>query len=335
MKMKKVLAVVLVVALALTTFAGCTAQQPAEGGTTTPPQKTNVRVCGIKGPTGIGLANLWAAQEAGTASNNYSFELMSVPQDAGNQVVNGNADIAAVPTNLAAALYKKTNGAVQMLSINTLGVLYIVENGTAIQSVEDLKGKTIYSTGQGANPEYILRYVLKQNGIDPDKDVTLKFVTENDELNTLLVKGEAEVAMVPQPNVTVVCSKNTNLRVALDMNAEWDKLDADKLMMGCVIVRKEFAEQNPEAVANFLKEYQASIEKANAEVDATAELCAKYEIIPSAPIAKKAIPNCNLTFVAGADMKTQIAGYFNVLFEANPKAIGSALPDDAFYYVAK
>lgn len=321
MKAKKVLTIALAVLMMVAVFAGC---QPAE--------KTAVRVVGIKGPTGIGLANLWDAQDTGNAKNDYTFSLVTVPSDAGSRLLAKDADIAAVPTNLAAALYKKSNGAIQMLAVNTLGVLHILENGETVNSVADLKGKTIYSTGAGANPEYILRHVLKENGIDPDKDVTLEFVTENEELAALMVSGKAKIAMVPEPVATTVLTKKAEVRRALDVTAEWNKLDDGALMMGCVIVRKEFAEQNPKAVAAFLKEYEASINTAKTDVDATATLCEKYEIIPKAAVAKKAIPNCNLTFVEGKDMKQQISGYFQVLFDANPAAIGNSMPDDAFYY---
>lgn len=321
--MKKVLAVVLAMVLIFGLCSGCNSQ---------PAVKTDVRVVGIKGPTGIGLAGLWEQQEQGTAKNNYTFSLVSVPSDAGSRLVAKEADIAAVPTNLAAALYKKTNGAIQMLAVNTLGVLHILENGDTVQSVEDLKGKTIYSTGAGANPEYILRHVLKENGIDPDKDVTLKFVTENEELATLMVNGTAKIAMVPEPVVTTIRVKNSAVRLALDMTKEWEKLDDGALMMGCVIVRKEFAEQNPSAVKNFLKEYESSIQNAISEVEKTAVLCEKFEIIPKAAVAKQAIPNCNLTYVAGKEMKEQISGYFDVLFAANPASIGGAMPDDGFFY---
>ena len=333
--MKKLMAI-LTVALLLLSFAARGKQPAADTTTTTttaaPAEKTKINVCGIKGPTGVGFANLWKAQEDGTAQNDYTFSLVSVPADAGNRVVTGEADIAAVPTNLAAALYKKTGGKVQILAVNTLGVLHIMENGDTVKTIADLKGKTVYSTGEGANPEYILRYLLKANGLDPDKDVTLKFVAENDELATLMVSGKARIAMVPEPVATTIRVKNNTVRMALDVTAEWNKQDAGALMMGCVIVNREFAEKNPQAITAFLKEYETSLNTAKSDVDGTAALCEKYEIIPKAAVAKQAIPNCNLTFVAGEEMQKQITGYFKVLFDANPSSVGGTIPDDGFYY---
>ena len=322
--MKKVVSLVLAVLLLATMAIGC-AKEPAP--------KTTVRIGAIQGPTGIGMVHLMKADADGTAANEYEFTVSSVPQDIGTQLASGNLDIAAVPTNLASSLYQKTAGKVQLLAVNTLGVLYMLDNGNGITSVEDLRGKTIYSTGEGANPEYILRYVLSKNGIDPDKDVTIEFLAENTELVAKMVKGDITLAMVPEPNVSAITSQNQAVKVALSMNTEWEAVAGanNKLMMGCVAVRAEFAEANKAAVDAFLAEYKTSIEKA-ADVEATAALCESYGIIPKAPLAKKAIPNCQLTFVSGADMKAQIAGYYQVLFDANPKAIGGKLPDDAFYY---
>ncbi|MBQ9861610.1 MAG: ABC transporter substrate-binding protein [Clostridia bacterium] len=322
--MKKVVSLVLAVLLLATMAIGC-AKEPAP--------KTTVRIGAIQGPTGIGMVHLMKADADGTAANEYEFTVSSVPQDIGTQLASGNLDIAAVPTNLASSLYQKTAGKVQLLAVNTLGVLYMLDNGNGINSIADLKGKTIYSTGEGANPEYILRYVLSKNGIDPDKDVTIEFLAENTELVAKMVKGDITLAMVPEPNVSAITSQNQAVKVALSMNTEWEAVAGanNKLMMGCVAVRAEFAEANKAAVDAFLAEYKTSIEKA-ADVEATAALCESYGIIPKAPLAKKAIPNCQLTFVSGADMKAQIAGYYQVLFDANPKAIGGKLPDDAFYY---
>ncbi len=323
--MKKVLSLTLAVLLIVATAAGCS---------TEPAVKTTVNIGAIQGPTGIGMVHLMEADTAGTAANEYEFTVSSVPSDIGNLLASGSLDIAAVPTNLAAALYQKTEGKVQLLAVNTLGVLYMLDNGNGIDSIDDLKGKTIYSTGEGANPEYILRYVLEKNGIDPDEDVTIEFLAENTELVAKMVSGDITLAMVPEPNVSSITAQNQDVKVALSMNDAWEAVadENSKLMMGCVAVRKDFLDNNKEAVDAFLAEYKTSIESTS-DVEATATLCETYGIIPKAAIAKKAIPNCRLTFVSGADMKAQIAGYYQVLFDANPTAVGGKLPDDAFYYV--
>ena len=328
--MKKVVSVVLSVVLLLMA-AGCAGVAVPD----VPSVKAEVSVGMIQGPTGIGMVNLMKADEEDKATNIYTFSVATSPEEISAKLANpnGGLDIAAVPTNMAAALYQKTQGKVKLLAVNTLGVLYMLENGTSVQSVADLRGKTIYSTGEGANPEYILRYVLSKNGIDPDKDVNIEFLTENTELVAKLNKGEATLAMVPEPMVSTVTAQNKNVRVAFGMNDAWDAVagENNKLMMGCVAVRSEFLEKNKAAVDAFLAEYKTSIEKTS-DVDASAALCEKYGIIPKAAIAKKAIPNCALVFVSGKDMKAQISAYYNVLFDANPKAVGGKLPDDAFYY---
>ena len=227
-----------------------------------------------------------------------------------------------------------------ILAVNTLGVLHIMETGNTITSVADLRGKEIYTSGQGANPEYVLRYVLEKNGLDPDKDVTIHFVADNTALTAAVVTGQAVVAMVPEP-VATSCrvqakAKGLTVRMVLDMTAEWDKVSngSSQLMMGCVIARRAFVEENPEAVKLFLAEYEASIATVKADVDAAAALCEKYTVIPKAAIAKQAIPNCNLTFVAGSAMKERLSGYLQVLYGYNPQAVGGKLPAGDFYYGA-
>ncbi len=321
--MKKTIAWLAVLLLVVLPFAGCAA---------TPAEKTVVNVGAIQGPTGIGMAHLMAADEAGTATNDYNFTVASSPEEISGKLVNNELNMAAVPTNMAAALYNKTQGKVKLLAVNTLGVLYILENGNTIQSLEDLRGKTVYSTGEGANPEYILRHVLEKNNLTDE--VTIEFLAENTELAAKMVSGAVTLAMVPEPVVSTITAQNKDVRVALSMNDAWNAVadENSRLMMGCVAVRTEFLESNKAAVDAFLKEYQTSV-NATDDVDATAFLCEKYGIIPKAAIAKKAIPNCQLTFVKGEEMKKQIAGYYNVLFAANPKSVGGKLPDDVFYYV--
>ncbi len=326
--LKTLLAITLVLALALTSFGCAKKEETPEKG------KTALAIAGIQGPTGVGLANLMETA-ASSETINYSFTIATSPDEVVGKFSSGEVQIASVPTNLAATLYNKLNGDVQMLAINTAGVLYMLENGNTIQSVNDLRGKTIYSTGEGANPEYVLRHVLAKNGIDPDKDVTIEFLTENTELIQKLAKNEASVAMVPEPAATTVMTKNTALRVALSMDEEWNKVEPNnKMMMGCVIAKKSFVEQNAEVINTFLADYKKSIE-ATSDVNATAALCAKHGIIAAEPIAKQAIGRCNVVYIDGANMKTTIHGYYEILFAANPKSIGGAMPNDAFYYVAK
>ncbi len=321
-----------------TTKATTTTTKPTTT-TTVPKVKTKVNITAIAGPTGVGLVSLMKQNTNKKAANDYTFNLVSDPTQAVAAITGKSADIAAVPTNLASTLYKKTGGNVQVLAVNTLGVLYMLENGTAIKTVKDLKGKTIYTSGQGANPEYILRYVLEKNGLDPDRDVRIEFVADNDALVAAVVTGQAEVAMVPEPKVTACLTQmksagKTPATVALNMTEEWHAVagDTSALMMGCVIVRNDFAEKNPDAVKAFLTEYEASINAVKGNVDAAATLCETYKVIPKAAMAKQAIPRCNLTFVKGTEMKTKLAGYLQVLYGYNPAAIGGAMPADAFYY---
>ncbi len=331
-KMKKVLAVLLCVAMIAGVAAGCGSNG------STPKEKATLNVVALKGPTGMGLVKLMADNEAGETAVNYNVELVGAADEITGKIVNGEVDIAAVPCNLASVLYNKTNGAVKMAAVNTLGVLYILEanGGETIQSVADLNGKTIVSTGKGTTPEYILNYILKANGIDPETDVNIEYKSEANEVAALVQQGGADIVMLPQPMVTTVMAKTEGVRVALDMTEEWAKAqgeDGTQLVTGTVIVRSDVLENNQEAVDTFLKEYEASINYINENVAEGADLVVKYEIIPAAPIAQKAIPACNMVFMSGAEMQQSVAAYLGVLADANPASVGGNVPDDNFYYL--
>ena len=304
-------------------------------------QGIEMSVAALKGPTGIGMVKLMQDSDAGTTTNKYSFQVFDSPDNVVAAVsnVDNPVQVAAVPVNVAASLYNKTNGKIQVAAINTLGTLFLLENGDSIQSVADLKGKTIYVSGQGATPEYVLDYILTSNGIDPDKDVDIQFVADHATLATMMVAGEADIALLPQPNVTTVLTQAQDVRIALDLTKVWDdtnKLNGKvgQLSMGCIIVNKEFAEQNKAAFNKFLDEYKTSVEYVTNEtnLDAAAQLCETYGIIPKAAVAKKAIPDCNITYIEGAEMKQNMQQNLQILFDANPKSIGGTMPDDAFYY---
>ncbi|MBQ7304898.1 MAG: ABC transporter substrate-binding protein [Clostridia bacterium] len=318
--MKKLIAMILTLCLAMSLVSGAVAEEA-------------INVYALKGPTGIGLVKVMNDND-GT----YNFTLAGAPDEVTAAVINGDADIAAVPTNLAATLYNKTQGKVQLVALNTLGVLHIVTSDPAIQSLSDLEGKTLWATGQGSTPEYVLNYILEANGL-ADK-VEVQYLAEHAELATQAASGMVDVALLPEPHVTSVLNQNKDFRIALDVTELFNQAAAGKgenavLSMGCVIVNKEWAENNADKLAAFMDAYAASVEFVNTNVDEASQMVEAQGIIPKAAVAKKAIPNCHIVFVTGEEMKTQIAPFFQVLYNANPKSVGGALPVDDFYYIAK
>ena len=300
-------------------------------------QDVTLNVAALKGPTGIGMVKLMKDAKDGATANKYNFTLAGAPDEITAKFASGEFDIAAVPVNLAAALYNKTKGNAQVMAVNTLGVLYILENGNSIHSMSDLKGKTIYATGKGATPEYILNYLLEQNGIDPEKDITIEYKSEHAELATLMASGKAAICMLPEPNVTSVLRENKEIRRALNLTTEWDKAteksgEKSTLAQGCIIVNKEFAQKNKAAVDQFLTEYKASVDYVTESAVDASQLVEEFGIMPKALIAELAIPNCNIIFLEGDSMKTTMQANLNVLFKANAKSIGGAMPGDDFYY---
>ncbi len=297
----------------------------------------DVRALALKGPTAMGMVGMMDKVDTGEITdNNYSFQLVGAPDEIAPLIAKAEIDIAAVPANLASVLYNNTEGSVQVVAINTLGVLYMVENGESITSFADLKGKTIYASGKGATPEYSLRYILSENGINPDTDVTIEWKTEHAEVVAAITAEPNAVGMLPQPFVTTATMQNESLKVVLDLNDEWSKVVADdevasELITGAIVVRTAFAQENPEAVAAFFKHYEESVNFVNSDVEAAAKLVGQYEIVTE-EVALKAIPECNITYIAGEEMKNSLSGYLNVLFTQNPAAVGGTMPDDAFYY---
>lgn len=291
-----------------------------------------LRVGSLKGPTTMGLVNLMSEVESGEKSG-YSFEMQSQPDVIMSELVSGKLDIALLPANVAAVAYNKTNHGVSAIDINTLGVLYCVSGDESVKSVKDLAGKTVLSTGQGASPEYVLNYLLEKNGVT---DCDVQFKSEATEIAALLKQDPSQIAILPQPFVTVATAQNDQLKVAFSLTDEWKSVSPDsKLLTGVTVVRNEVLENRAAEVDQFIADHQASTEKAGTDVDATAELVAKYGIIAKAPVAKKALPNCNIVAIAGDEMKTDLAGYLQVLFDANPKSVGGTMPDDDFYYIQK
>ena len=347
MKRSKILALGLALALTAGLLAGCTggsgsqspSPTPRETVAPTPPpsetapaEKQTVNLAVLKGPSGVGAAKLLADSDAGETANDYAYSIMADNTEIVAGLSSGSLDIAAVASNVAANLYNKTNGGIQIAAVSGLGVLYILENGNTVQSMADLKGQTLYATGQGANPEYVLNYLLTENGVDP-AEVDIQWKTA-DEVSALMVSGEARLCMMPVPAATAIQMSNPDVREALDLSAEWDGLNnGSHLTMTCIAVRTAFAQEHPEAVENFLADYAASVEYVKGDPAAASELVAQYGITPKAKIAELAIPKCSLVCITGkVDMADAIQGYFEVLSAANPDALGGSIPDDGFYF---
>ena len=334
-KQFKIISIILAALVLVLSITACSKAPANENGDTSADMP--VRIAGMTGPTGIGLVSLKSNSENNLSEQKYEINFYKEASEIVPLLVKGEIDIAAVPANLAAIQFNKNNGFIQAIAINNLGVLSILEKGESINSVSDLKGKIIYApaSGKGAVPEYALNYILTQNGLDPANDVTVEWKTEVTEIIGALKNTEGGIALLPQPAATNALNNVEGLREALNINDEWNSLETDsKLVTGVIVVRTDFAKENPAAVSLFLKEYERSAAFANENIAEAAKLVAEYEIAAEA-IALKAIPKCNITFIKGTEMKNVLSAYLETLHSANPASVGGSLPADSFYYDAE
>ncbi len=325
--MKKILSMTLICVLCMSACVGCGKAQEAIG----------VRVGSLKGPTSIGLVELMERAEAEETDNDYTFTMEVAADTLLTMMVQEELDIALVPANVASVLYNKTDGQVVVIDINTLGVLYMVTGDESVAEIQDLKGKTIYLTGKGTTPDYVLQYVLEENGISLD-EVTLEYKSEATEVAAVLKTDSAAIGLLPQPFVTATMVQNESLKIVFDMNEEWNKLqgeDGSMMVTGVTVVRKAFLEENEAAVKRFLDDHKQSAEFVNSNTAKAATLVVEAGIIEKAPIAEKAIPNCNITCISGEEMQQALSGYLKVLFDKDAKSVGGSLPEEDFYYLGK
>ncbi|WP_455138467.1 ABC transporter substrate-binding protein [Thermophilibacter sp.] len=314
------------------------ADAPADDAAQADAEPVAVRTAALKGPTAMGLVRFMSEADAGNlADNDYTFDIYASADEVTPLLAKGEVDIAAVPANLASVLYNKNDGGVRVIAINTLGVLYIVEQGDSVNSVADLAGRTIYASGKGSTPEYGLAYILEGNGLTIGEDVQVEWASEHSEALARLMNDPNGVAMLPQPFVTTAQMQNDQIRVALDLTEEWDALqtgdEKSSMITGVAVVRSEFADQNPAAVDAFLGHYAESVDFVNENVADAAQLVGDYDIV-TAQVAEKALPECNIVCVTGDEMKERLSGYLEVLADQNPEAVGGTLPGDDFYYGA-
>ncbi len=334
-----------------TAAAETTAEAPADEAPTTAADSSGVslegpgaadgvtlRIGSLKGPTSMGLVSLMDKEEKGEAEGSYEFTMVTDASELVAKMVAGDLDIALVPANMASILYQKTNQGVNVLNINTLGVLYIVAADDSITGISDLAGKTVYMTGKGTTPDYVFQYLLSANGMSAD-DLTIEYKSEATEVAAVLKEQADAIGLLPQPFVTVAMAQNESLKIVLDLTAEWDKVNTDSadggsLVTGVTVARSELLadETTAAAVQLFMDEHAQSAAFTGEDTAAAAELVAKYGIIEKAPVAQKALPYCSIVCIEGDELKEMLSGYLNVLYEQDPTSVGGQLPDDAFYY---
>ncbi len=344
-KRTSILSALLCLAMVFSLLAGCQPKEgqpdgsksnpPAVSGSQSQPdnQGKTLRFAALSGPTGMGAAWLMknGAEELGLGDG-FHTEIMADNAAIKDALISGSVDVASVATNLAATLSAKTEGSIQVLAVNTLGVLQILEKGDSVHSIADLKGKTLYAFGQGANPEYVLNYLLTKNGVNP-ADVDIQWMPAQ-EVTAKMTSSESAICMLPVPAATALTMKDQGVRLAVSVNDAWEELGETSLPQGCIVVRTDFAKENPELVEAFLTKYEESIQFMSDEAnhEEAAKLVAELAIAPNDKVAAQALPHSALTFVKGGEMKEMLENYFAILFEADPASIGGAMPYDSFYY---
>lgn len=321
---KKLCTLILTAVLGMSAVLGGCGQKETE--------TVTVRIGSLKGPTSMGLVSLMDQTKNGEAGQNYEFTMAAAADEINAAFLKGDLDIVLIPANVASVLYHKTEGQIAVVDINTLGVLYLLESKETVSSVADLAGRTVYLPGKGTTPDYALQYLLEQNGIEIG-EVDLQYKSEAAEVISALSEEPDALGLLPQPAVTTACMQQKDLRIALDLTEEWDKVTMDSsLVTGVTAVRREFLEQNESAVQAFVKDHMESAQFANENVEEAAELVAALEIVPKATVAAQAIPYCNITCLTGKDLRTALSGYLDVLAGQNPEAVGGKVPSDDFYY---
>jgi NitT/TauT family transport system substrate-binding protein len=316
-------------------LAGCSTARTTQP-TTVAPEHTTVRIAALKGPTGISLVKIMADQEAAVTKNDYQVSLFGSSDDIVAQISSKQIDIAALPTNLGAVLYQRTNKQIKLLAINTLGVLYILENGNSVHSLPDLADREIITSGQGAVPEYVLNDLLAHGGLA--KPARVEYKSEHAEVMTLAAAGRSDLVMLPEPFVTTLLGKNDQFRIALDLTAEWKKIhqregSSSELSMGCLVVTADFAKDHPAVLNQFLVEYKASTDYVNNNQTEAGTLVAKFSIMADAALAAKAIPNCHIVLIQGSGMQPVLEPFLEILLASKPASIGGKLPDPEFYWI--
>ena len=322
--MKKILTLGLILAMALTMFTACSSEEVPSTVSQT------VNIAALNGPTGMAMVDLMDMEDK------YAITTYQAPTDITAKIINGEVDVAAVPSNLAAVLYNKTEGDIVAVSPIALGMLQILGNNADVQEVSDLAGKTIIASGQGGTPEYVLQKVLQDNGLTIYEDVNVQWVANHSEVNTQLLSQEGTIAMIPEPFVsTALAQGQEGVTKLFDLNELWEEATGQQLPMGVLVATRSFAEDRSDDLKVLLSDLQASVDYVNDSPAEAAKAIVEHGFIGDEAIAEAAIPNCHIVLYTGdnvAEGIEMLKTFNQTLYDMDPASVGGALPDENLYY---
>lgn len=248
-------------------------------------------------------------------------------------IKSGKADIAALPLNTAAQLYNKTNGGIKIMSITALNSLYLVEKGDIIKKLSDFKGKTVVTSGKGTVFDYYLLYVLKESGIDPETDITIRYLDTYDDV-VADAKGENSSGLCVVP-----CNYACEILYAekgydtVESFTNILKLKTEMVFAAeCLAVRTEYLEAHPDLVEEFLDFADMSATFITSSARAGLYLI-DAKLFADEEKALANVFNCNPVCIQGDELVTLASENLKFLYELDPDSVGGALPDENIYYV--
>ena len=332
--MKKKLSLILFVILAMLTFVGC--------GNNSNPQVNEIidgnvesKEVSLVVPDGlpaISIAKIIKEKPEVKKGYTVNYTIEQSSETLVTSVMKSEPDIAIVPSNVAATAFNKTEGAYEIAGTVGWGSFYIGSTN-ATQTIEDLKGKEVYNIGKGLTPDIITRTILKDKGIDPDTDINFSYVDGVNELAPIILAGKTEYAVIPEPALSTVQSKNENFNIMLDLNEEWKKINNSEYgyPQATIIVKKELVEKDKEFVENLLNKVKESTEWAYSDKETLGAYCEEIGISAKKPIIVKAIDRSNIKYVGIKDSYKEYETYFEKLYSFDPKTIGGKIPDESIF----
>jgi len=322
--MKKNLLVLLFAAITVVFLVSCSAETRPE----------QIKVVTPAGATAISIVKpMKDTQEIG--GTKVLYEVVPSTDLIVARLTAKEADFAIVPVNLAAQLYRKQMP-YSLTSVVTWGNLFIVSS-EELEGWDAMKGQDIYLMGKGLVPDIVFRTLLKENGLDPDKDVNLIYLSGATELAPNFISGKSRISMLPEPSLTTVKMKKSDTHVYLDLQEEWKKAfgtDAGYPQAG-ILVKNDLIKCNPGLVKQYLGILEEGMNWLNENPKDAGAYAEELNLDLPAAVVEKSIPGNNIQHKYISDVKDQLNDFYRVLFDFSPETVGGELPDNGLYYEVK